>query len=339
MRAGWYRRLGADGPFGDPRRGHGVGMEGYFWRFTDPRRGLVVVALCGISRSAAGTWANLALAAHPGGFLRSADVVPAGTDEDRLGAWAGDGAFAAEPERVRMHLGPDARLDVRLSALQGWTRRPFGGSGAAHAIPGLSQYWHPHVLGGRADGEAVLGSERLELAGAAVYAEKNWGRGGFPERWWWGQAQEFARPEVCVAFAGGTVTLGLARLRATALALRLGDTLIRLGDPVLSPVRAEIGAGRWHLRARGPRWSAELDGRAAPSTAQPLPVPLPTERRSVPGAFQHLAGDVRVTVRRRGRVAFSGESPLAGLEQGDVMAEQTTAVRQGGRHGIDTAAR
>jgi hypothetical protein len=339
MWAAWYRGLGADGPFGDPRRAHGVGMEGYFWRFTDVRGGRVVVALCGVSRSAAGTWANLALAAHPGGLLRSADVAPADADERRLGVRAGERAFAATPDRVRLDLGSDARLDVRLSALQGWTRRPFGGSGAAHALPGLSQYWHPHVLGGRADGEAILGEQRFELAGAAVYAEKNWGRGGFPERWWWGQAHGFARPDVCVAFAGGTVGLGPARLRATALACRIGDTLIRLGDPIVSPVHAEIGPGRWRMRARGPRWSAELDGRAAPDTAHTLPVPLPGERRSVPGAHQHLAGDLRLTVRRRGRVVFSGESPLAGLEQGDVTAPHTASVLERGRRAIDTAAR
>jgi len=31
-----YRATGADPPFGDPRGYHGVGMEGHFWRFTQP---------------------------------------------------------------------------------------------------------------------------------------------------------------------------------------------------------------------------------------------------------------------------------------------------------------
>jgi len=312
----WYRSQGADLPFGDLRPAHEVTMEGYFWRITDARAGRVVVALCGINRSSGGTWATVALAGHPGGFVAAADLPDAGADPDRLGAWAGERAFAGQPGRVRVDLGPDARLDVRLRELRGWTRRPFGGSGAAHALPGLGQYWHPHVLGGRAAGRAILGGETVALDGAEVYAEKNWGRGGFPETWWWGQAHAFERPDVCVAFAGGDVAIGPARLRATALVVRLGDELIRLGDPVLSPVQADVGDAHWRLRARGPRWSVEVDAGAAPGAAHVLPVPLPARRHSVPGALQHLGGRLHVVVRRRGRVMFAGESRLAGLEHG-----------------------
>ncbi len=171
------------------------------------------------------------------------------------------------------------------------------------------------MLGGHAAGHAVLGDEVVALDGADVYAEKNWGR-GFPPRWWWGQAQGFERPDVCVAFAGGDVAVGPAGLRATALSVRLGRAVIRLGDPVLSPVRADVTDGRWLLRGRGARWGVEVEG--IPPTAAPhvLPVPLPDERRSVPGAVQHLAATMRVVVRRRGRVVFAGESALAGLERG-----------------------
>src|SRR5919197_1815800 len=53
-----YRRTGADPPFGDPRGYHGVGMEGYYWRVTQPSTGEVVVAIVAISRDAAGErWA------------------------------------------------------------------------------------------------------------------------------------------------------------------------------------------------------------------------------------------------------------------------------------------
>src|SRR4051795_11827684 len=34
-----YRATGADPPWGDPRGYHGVGMEGYFWRVTQPPAG------------------------------------------------------------------------------------------------------------------------------------------------------------------------------------------------------------------------------------------------------------------------------------------------------------
>jgi hypothetical protein len=292
-------------------------MEGYFWRFTDARSHRVIVALCGVSRAADGHWATVGLAAHPGGFTRQIDVQTAGADDARLGAWAGVREFAASADRVQVDLGPDARLDVRLRDCHVYRTRPFGGSGAAHVIPGLNQYWHPHVLGGRADGQVILDEETIELQDAEVYAEKNWGRGGFPGRWHWGQAQAFDRPDVCVAFAGGDVELGPVRLSATALVVRLGADVIRLGNPLLAPVTADVDGERWALRGRGPRWSVELEGGAPRASAHVLQVPLPTERRSVNAALEHLAADVRLVVRRRGRVQFAGESSLAGLEVGD----------------------
>jgi hypothetical protein len=310
-----YRGLGADGPYGDPRRGHGVTMEGYFWRFTDPASGRVVVALCGVCRSPAGPWAAVALAGHPQGFLREADVAPAAVDRTALGVRAGSDAFRAGPDEVAVDLGPDACLRARLTDVAGWPRRALGGSGAAHLIPGLGQYWHPHVLGGRAEGRAVLGGEEIQLSGWDVYAEKNWGA-AFPDRWWWGQAQGFERRDVCVAFAGGPVAVGPARFEATAVAVRVGREVVRLGDPLLSPVRARVGDGRWSLAGRGPRSGVEIEAEAPPATAHILPVPLPAERRSIPGALEHLAGRLRLVVRRRGRVVFAGESVLAGLEDG-----------------------
>ena len=324
-----YRATGADLPFGDLRRAHGVAMEGYFWRLTDAASGRVVVALCGVSRAADGVWANVALASHPHGFARNVDVERAGADPQRLGVWAGDGVFSAGRDHLRVDLGRDARLDVRLETEQGFTRRPFGGCGPAHALPGLGQYWHPHVLGGRATGQATLGEEVVELDGADVYAEKNWGRGGFPGRWWWGQAQGFARRDVCVSFAGGPVELGPASFSATALVVRLGSTVIRLGNPLLAPVRADVDERRWALRARGLVWSVELEGSAVPGDAHVLEVPLPAERRSVPGALEHLGARLRMVVRRRGRVVFAGESALAGLELGGLERAAAELDRRG----------
>jgi hypothetical protein len=291
-------------------------MEGYFWRFSDPASGRVVVALCGVTRTEGETWATVALAGHPGGFLRSADVRPAGADPIRLGAWAGDGAFRADADGVRVDLGPDAQLDVRICDPRPWPRRAFGGLGAAQAVPGLDQYWHPHLLGGRASGVAIIGDAQLDLDGFRVYAEKNWGAGGFPGRWWWGQAHGFARPEACVAFAGGDVRVGPVTLPATALVVRFGDALVRLGHPLSSPVTAEAGDGHWRLRGRSARWSIAVDANAPPGDAHVLPVPLPRAGYSVPGALENLAGVLRVTVRQRGRVVFADESRLAGLEHG-----------------------
>ncbi|HEY2636863.1 MAG TPA: tocopherol cyclase family protein [Solirubrobacteraceae bacterium] len=298
-------------------RAHGVVTEGYFWRFTDARAGRVVIALCGINRGPGETWATLGLGGHPGGFTRWTDARPAGDDPDRLAVHAGDGTFAADADGVALDLGPDARLEVRLHDVRTWPRRPFGGSGAAHALPGLPQYWHPHVLGGRAEGRAIIDGEEIDLAGWDVYAEKNWGA-SFPDRWWWGSAQGFARPDVCVAFAGGPLAIGPARFDATALVVQLGPTLIRLGDPLLSPMRADVGEEHWRLRGRGPRWSVEVDAGAPLGEAHVLPVPLAGAGHSVPGALEHLGGRLRVAVRRRGRLVFEGESHLAGLEHGGI---------------------
>jgi Tocopherol cyclase len=313
-----YRSTGADRPYGDPRRAHGVAMEGYFWRFSDPRSGRVVVALCGVSRTGDASWATVALAGHPGGLLRSADVRRAGADPKRLGVWAGGDAFRGDAERVRVDLGADAQLDVRIRDPRPWPRRAFGGLGLAHAVPGLEQYWHPYLLGGRARGRAIIGDEVFDLDDFHIYAEKNWGAGGFPDRWWWGQAHGFQDPEACVAFAGGDVPLGRLTLSATALVVRFDDALVRLGQPFSSPVSAEVDDGRWRLRGRSARWSVEVEANAIAREAHMLPVPHPSVGYSVPGARENLAGVLRVTVRRRGRVVFADESRLAGLEYGSV---------------------
>jgi hypothetical protein len=314
-----YRALGADPPFADLRRGHGVTMEGHFWRFSDARSGRVVLALCGVCRDREGSWGNVALAGHPGGFMRAADLPCARADPLALGVRArgAAGSFAADEHGLELDLGPDARLTVALQ--RAWPDRPamLGGSGAAHLIPGLGQYWHPHLLGARVAGTAVLGSETVDLGGFQAYAEKNWSpRGGFPLRWWWGQAQGFDDPELCVAFAGGEVTVGPARLDASGLVLGRGGRVVRLGNPLLAPITVSADGERWAVRARGPRWSVELEGGAPPGAAHVLPIPVPAERRSVPGAHEHLAARLHVILRRRGRVAYAGESAVAGLEVG-----------------------
>jgi hypothetical protein len=316
-----YRALGSDPPFTDLRRAHGVGLEGYFWRFSHAESGRVVVALCGVCRDAAGEpWATVGLAGHPGGFQREADVPVAGAATDRFAVWAGAGAGAgvleANADEVRVDLGSDAHLEVRLTARREWTRPFLGGVGVAHLIPGLGQYWQPYLFDATVSGHAVLGGETVSLDGWTVYAERNWGDGGFPPRWWWGQAQGFARRDVCVAFAGGDVVIGPAQLQASSVVVAIGEQRVRLGNPLLAPVRVEADGARWHLHGRGPRWSVDLEGDAGAAQPHTLPVPLPTERRSVPGAREHLAGHLRLVLRHRGRVAYAGESELAGLEIG-----------------------
>jgi Tocopherol cyclase len=305
-----YRRTGADLPWGDPRRAHGVAMEGYYWRFTDVAAGRVVVALCGVCED----WAMVALAAHPGGFVRVATVPGARADSRALGVRAGTALVAAGDE-LAVDLGPGATLRARLTDAVGWPRA-WGALGPAHAVPGLGQYWHPHVLGATVEGEARLGGDDdVSLAAATAYAEKNWGS-AFSSEWWWGQAHGFAEPEACVAFAGGPLRLAGWRWAPSAVVLRLGGELIVLRPP-LARVAAEVGSHGWRLRARSAGWALELEGTDAGAPAARLPVPLPGTDRELDWRSHHvLAGALRVELLRGRRVRWAGESALAGLEAG-----------------------
>jgi hypothetical protein len=321
-----YRRTGADLPFGDPRRAHGVAMEGYYWRLSDSDSGRCVIALCGVCRApapagagtagdgpAAARWAVVALAAHPGGFVRWRNAPVAAAEPAALGAaaWDGEGAPAlrGSERRIAVDLGEDARLEAVLEARAGWPGRALGGLGVAQAAPGLPQYWHPAVLGARVRGTAVLGGETIELDGWDGYVEKNWG-GTFPGEWWWGQAA--LGEGAMAAFAGGR--LGLGPLAASALVVRAGGQVVRFTPPG-ALVTASADGGEWRLRARSPRWTALFEGEAA-SAPHILPVPVPAERRAVMRSQHHLAGRLRVTLRRGRRTVLRAESALAGLEHG-----------------------
>ena len=326
-----YRSSGADFLFGDPLPAHDVAMEGYFWRFTDPTSGRVVIALNGVNRGPRGHWATLGLAAHPNRFLRTVAHPEGLASTTGLGASAGS-AFEGTADRLRVDLGDDARVDVRITDAVRWPRRVVGGSSVFQAVPALNQYWHPWLLGGAAHGRVVEGEDVWELDGWQVYGEKNWGKGGFPESWWWGQAQGFAEPTACVAFAGGDVHAGPLRTRVTGLVVLLPDgTLVRLGDPVVSPVTAEVTDETWLLRGRSAQWQIDVEGSGSLETAHVLPVPLPAEHRNVPGAIEHLGARLRVSVRKRGRLVWEDESALAALEHGGIDRARAEVVRRGGR--------
>jgi len=318
-----YRATGADPPFGDPRGYHGVGMEGWFWRITHAPAGVVVVVLAAVSRDAAGAaWGLTALAVHPGGFVRSATVDRVRAARRGIGLRFEDGEgraiLGADDGRLRVDLGPDARVDVAFADRTGWpARRAFGGIGPAQAIPGLSQYWHPHLLGARVRGGARTGAGEIALDGATAYAEKNWGAGGHPRAWWWGQAHGFERADACVAFAGGRAALGpLAIPNATAVVVALGGDVLRLVTPP-APLRVAVGADGWRLRGRTALHRVEIEGRAGPSAPHLLPVPFPADRhRHEEQSAMHLAGELSVRVRRGRRTVFAGTSALAGLERG-----------------------
>jgi hypothetical protein len=315
-----YRATGADAPFGDPSRYHGTGLEGHFWRFTQPATGEVVVVIAAVSRDGTGRpWGMACLAAHPGAAVATAVAPSAWADERRFGLRLHDGErtlVAARPDRLEVDLGPGARLTVELQHLRGWGRRAVGGIGPAHLVPGLSQYWHPHVLHATVRGEGVLGGRRLALDGASAYAEKNWGAGGMPQAWWWGQAHGFGDDGVCVAFAGGRAGLGPLHVSAGSLVVALPGELLRVVRP-LQPLRVDVGAAGWRLRGRTARDVVDVAGHVTATLPHRLPVPVPLQRRVIDAwSEQHLAGTLQLVVRRGRRVRFRGVSELAGLEQG-----------------------
>jgi len=305
-----YRRTGANLPFADPRPSHGAEMEGYFWRASDVTTGRVMVVLCGINRHPDGDWATVAIAAHPGGFVRSAVLENARASPTTFEVTAGDGAFHATETRVHVDLGEGARADLTIENPVEWPRG-LGAGGIFSAIPFLGQYWHPHVLGGCVGVDADIDGERWELDRADIYAEKNWGA-GFPDHWWWGQAQGFDRPDVCVAFGGGVLPVGPASVTVGGLVVRIGATVIRLAPP-WSRVRTETGPDTWQVHGRGLGYRITIVGTA---TGEPhvLPVPMPAERRNVDTDYEHLAGNL--TLEISGRLQFRGETHLAGLEIG-----------------------
>ncbi len=309
-----YRRAGADLPFGDPGRDHGAPFEGYYWRLVHPDDGWVIVWLCGVCRGPGGAWATVALAAHPGGFLRHGTLEPAGGDPAGFGAWAGD-EFRGSLERLDVQLGVDARLEARLQPRLTWPRRAFGALGAAHVVPGLPQYWHPVLLAADVEGEAVLGERRLRLDGARAYAEKNWGP-GFAGRWWWGQANAFPDAEIGVAFAGGRTPLLGTSAAPTAVVLRQGDRVLALAPP-LARATTRVGELGWRVRVRSARHRIELEGESAGVQPHRLPVPDLRRRQVDMRSRQLLAGQIRLRVQRGRRTVIDALSPLAGLELGE----------------------
>ena len=120
-------------------RAHGVAMEGYYWRLTDPAAGRCIVALCGVCRGGTtGRGRSSRSPSHPGGFVRWRDTAGRGgrsgrARRRRVGAPTARRCCAAPSGGSRVDLGPDARLEA---VLEGACRWPRAGARRARRRPG-----------------------------------------------------------------------------------------------------------------------------------------------------------------------------------------------------------
>jgi hypothetical protein len=326
------RSTGFDPPFGDPAGAHpGVRLESHFWRLVDDASGLVVLAFATAARDPGGApWTSVALAARlPDGRRTLAEHAAPGLEASERGLElrAPDGSFAADAHGLAVRLPTGETLDARLRDARPWSRRVLGGLGLGHVVPGLTQYWHPHLLGARVAGSARVdgGATALDLSGASAYGEKNWGRGGIPPAWWWGQAF-VPQADAALAFAGGLLDFRAFTWRATALAVRLGDDLHAWAPPQL--LRTRVDTRRWRIDARDARIRVAVEA-VAPGAALDLPVPVPGEHRTELLSHQHQDGRLRLTVWRGGRPVLRESTHLAGLERGGRLLPRAKVLRTG----------
>lgn len=105
--------------------------------------------------------------------------------------------------------------------------------------------------------------------------------------------------------------------------------VIRLGDPVISPVTTTTADEEWRLSGRGFGWRIEVEASAPLDQAFVLPVPLPSEHRNTPGDLEHLVGDLEVTVSRFGKHVWTGTTSLAALEHGGLDRARAELRRRG----------
>ena len=316
-------------------------MEGYYWRFADPASGRAIDrAVRRLPRARTGRGRLVALAAHPGGFVRWRDAprrvgrpaTRSASPPRRRGGRAARVASGA----LRLDLGADARLEAALEGRVGWPRRALGGARRrprrARAAAVLASRT---CSAARVRGEALLGGEPRRLDGAEAYAEKNWGA-RVPRALVVGPGRRFGD--------GGD---GRVRRRPAAAGRWPPRALVvRAGGEVAAPARRRRAShARWPRRRRAGgagrgRRAARSSSRARPPRAAPhvLPVPVPAERRAVElRSEHHLAGGCAPCVRRGRRVVLREESALAGPGARLLRRLAASAERLGAHQPLEAA--
>lgn len=219
--------------------------------------------------------------------------------------------------------GAIARWDYAIKPIYGWgapDAPQWPTAGWASYLPIFEPGWQVLMAHGLATGWAEWCGQRYEFHQAPTYLEKNWG-GGFPERWFWIQANAFeSNQDLTVTAAGGLrpvlgqfETVGLIGLHVRGEFIALSSINHRLSWQV-EPW------GRWLVIARNHRYRIVLRGWA---DQPPTAVQVPTLEGLKFGCWDTTHGNLELQVWERSLTPPYAESlvlqdytTLAALEVG-----------------------
>ena len=234
------------------------GMEGHFWRITQPATGAVVIVIVAVSRDAAGRpWAMASLAAHPGGTVRSATLPDAWAGERPRSGWRCAPAIARSLGRpAASHAStsaPDARLGVAFA-----DAAAVAAARVRRARPGPRRPRPEPVLAPVAaardacSGSARIGGAELDLDGAVRLRREELGRGRHAAGVVVGPGARLRPPRRVRRLRRRPRRPRSAASTAPALVVALGDEVRTVVRP-LQPLRVAVDGRGWRLPAAASR--------------------------------------------------------------------------------------
>ena len=321
-----YRATGADPPWGDPRGYHGVGMEGYFWRITEPRRGVVVVVLVAVNRDAGGRDMGDARDGRaPRRPRPRGDGRPRDGRAPPASACGSTATTAAPCSRRATSACGSTSAPTRASTSRSPTG-PRGPSASCSAGSGrrrrsrASASTGTRTCSARASGAAGWpGRTRSPSTARPPTPRRTGARAGIRRSG--GGARRTASPSGRTrAWRSPAAGRASARWPCPARPRSSSRSAARSSASSRRPSRcaSRSAAGGWRLRARGARYRVDIEGHAGGTEPHLLPVPVAV-RAPAPGG---AVGDAprghaaRPAARAGARLVFAGTSRLAGLERG-----------------------
>ena len=219
--------------------------------------------------------------------------------------------------------GPTAALDAELAAPVAWPRRAFGGLGGAHAIPGLSQYWHPHLFAAGVRGRVVAGHGGVRARRRRRVRGEELGR-RLPRSLVVGAGARLRRSRSRSPSPAAPSALGPARLDATAAVVRLDGRVLRCRPPAA----VELGDGAAGACAPAPARTASRS-RARPIRPPPARSPCPCRPSGARSTARSTISRARCASAstRRGATVYAGESAARRrLERGWCVSRGTAIL-------------